>query len=130
MINNIAYSKRVMEHFQNPKNKGEIKSPDAEAMIGNPQCGDVLKIMLKIEKNKIQDIKFQTFGCVAAIASSSMLTELAEGKTIEQAKKITNKDVTKALGQLPPIKMHCSNLAADALKEAIQNWERKNPRRK
>jgi nitrogen fixation NifU-like protein len=102
---------------------GEIKKPDAEATIGNPNCGDVMKIMLKIKDDKIRDIKFQTFGCAAAIASSSMTTELAKGKSLKDAKKITNKDVAKALGQLPPIKMHCSNLAADALRKAIENFE-------
>jgi len=119
------YSKKVMDLFNNPKNMGEMENPDTEATIGNPNCGDVLKIMLKIENNKIKDIKFQTFGCVAAISSSSMLTELAKGKTLEQAKKITNKDVAEALGQLPPVKMHCSNLAADALRKAIEKYEKK-----
>ena len=129
-MNNTDYNKNVMDHFQHPRNMGEIKNPDAEGLVGNPKCGDVMKIMLKIStdkqgKEKIKDIKFQTFGCVAAIATSSMLTTLAKDKTIEQAKKITNKDVAEALGQLPPIKMHCSNLAADALKKAIDDWEEK-----
>lgn len=104
---------------------GEIKNPDAEATVGNPTCGDILKVYLKIDNNKIKDIKFQTFGCAAAIASSSMTTMLAKGKTLEQAKKITNKDVAKALGALPPIKVHCSNLAADALRKAIKSYENK-----
>ncbi len=129
-MNNTDYNKNVMDHFQHPRNMGEIKNPDAEGVVGNPKCGDVMKLTLKISKDKhenkiIKDIKFQTFGCAAAIATSSMLTTLAKGKTIEQAKKITNKDVAEALGQLPPIKMHCSNLAADALKKAIDDWEEK-----
>jgi nitrogen fixation protein NifU and related proteins len=118
----IDYSEKVMDHFKNPRNMGEMDSPDAEATIGNPACGDVMKIMLKIEGDVIKDIKFQTFGCAAAIASSSMTTELAKGKTLNEAKNITNEDVAMALGQLPPIKVHCSNLAADALRKAIENF--------
>ncbi len=125
MKNNIFYNEKVLEHFRNPKNMGEIKNPDAEGIVGNPTCGDVMKIMIKIKNEKIKDIKFQTFGCVAAIASSSALTEIAKGKSLDEAKKITNEDVAKSLGQLPPIKIHCSNLAADALKKAIENWETK-----
>ena len=124
-MNNISYNERVLEHFQNPHNMGKMDNPDAEATVGNPQCGDVMKIMLKIDDNKIEDIKFQTMGCAAAIATSSMATDLAKGKTLEDAKRITNTDVAKALGELPPIKTHCSNLAADALKKAIENWENK-----
>jgi len=120
------YNKKVLELFKNPKNMGEMKEPDAVGIVGNPQCGDIMKIYLKISGNRIKDIKFQTMGCAAAIATSSMITELAKGKTLEQAKKISNKDVADALGQLPPIKMHCSNLAADALRKAIENWEKKN----
>lgn len=118
---NTTYNKNVLDHFQNPRNMGEIKNPDAESTIGNPTCGDVMRLTLKIKDNKIEDIKFQTMGCAAAIATSSKLTELAKGKTIEQAKKITNADVEKALGKLPPIKKHCSNLAADALGKALEN---------
>ena len=118
------YSKKVIELFQNPKNMGEMENPDAVGEVGNPSCGDVMRISLKIKDNKIKDIKFQTMGCIAAIATSSMITELAKGKTLEEAKKITNKDVANSLGNLPPIKMHCSNLAADALKKAIENYER------
>jgi nitrogen fixation protein NifU and related proteins len=124
-MGNTDYNKNVMEHFRNPRNMGEMKNPDAEATIGNPSCGDVMKIMLKIKDGKIKDIKFQTFGCAAAIASSSMTTELAKGKSLEEAKKITNKDVSLALGELPPIKEHCSNLAANALKKAIDDYELK-----
>ncbi len=124
-MTNIDYSKKVLDHFQNPRNMGIMKNPDAEATVGNPQCGDVMKIMIKIVDDKIDDIKFQTMGCAAAIATSSMTTELAKGKSLVEAKKITNNDVAKALGELPPIKIHCSNLAADALRKAIENWESK-----
>ncbi len=125
-MSNINYNKNVLEHFENPRNMGEMETPDSEAMVGNPQCGDVMRIMLRIKENKIDDIKFQTMGCAAAIATSSMLTEIAKGKTLEEAKKIRNVDVVKALGELPPIKVHCSNLAADALRKAIGNWEKNN----
>lgn len=125
-MNNISYNEKVLDHFQNPRNMGKMDDPDTEATVGNPQCGDVMKIMLKIKDNKIKDIKFQTMGCAAAIATSSMVTEIAKGKNLNDAKKITNLDVAKALGELPPIKMHCSNLAADALRKAIENWEKNN----
>ena len=118
------YSKKVMELFKNPKNMGEMKNPDAVGEKGNPACGDVMRIYLKIADNKIKDVKFQTMGCVAAIATSSMITELAKGKTLAEAKKLSNKDVAEELGGLPPIKMHCSNLAADALRVAIENYEK------
>jgi len=124
-MGNVDYNKNIMEHFRNPRNMGRMENADAEATVGNPTCGDVMKIMLKIKNDKIKDVKFQTMGCVAAIATSSMATELAKGKTLTEVKKITNKDVAKALGQLPPIKIHCSNLAADALKKAIENYEDK-----
>lgn len=131
MVKPANYSPEVIKHFSNPKNLGEIKKADAIGELGNPVCGDVMKIYLKIVKNKlgqniIKDIKFQTMGCAAAIATSSMVTELAKGKTLEDAKKITNKDVAESLNGLPPIKMHCSNLAADALRKAIENWEKEN----
>lgn len=124
-MQNSTYNKKVMQLFRNPKNMGEMENPDAVGTKGNPGCGDVMKIYLRIKDNKIKNIKFQTFGCAAAIASSSMTTELAKGKTLEQAKKITNRDVAKALGKLPPIKLHCSNLAADALRKAIEAYENK-----
>jgi nitrogen fixation protein NifU and related proteins len=124
-MTNTSYNEKVLDYFKNPRNMGEMKDADAEGTVGNPKCGDVMKIMVKIDNDKIKDIKFQTFGCAAAIASSSALTELAKGKTIDEAKKITNEDVAKYLGQLPPIKLHCSNLAADALRRAIEEWERK-----
>jgi len=126
-MNNQIYSKKTLELFRNPKNMGEIKNPDAVGTVGNPLCGDVMKIYLKIEKNKIKNIKFQTFGCAAAIATSSMVTELAKDKTLEQAKKITKEDVADALGKLPPIKMHCSNLAIDALRKAIKDYKNSSP---
>jgi nitrogen fixation protein NifU and related proteins len=119
------YSKKVMKHFKNPKNVGEIKNPDGLGKVGNPVCGDVMWIYIKVKNNKITNIKFKTFGCVSAIATTSMLTELAKGKTLEQAEKITRDDVAKSLGGLPSIKMHCSNLAADALKKAIENYRKK-----
>ncbi len=120
-----TYSKEVLENFSNPKNMGEIKDADAVGEMGNPSCGDVMKIYLKVKDNKIKDIKFQTMGCVAAIATSSMITELAKGKTLAEAEKITNADVASSLKGLPPIKMHCSNLAADVLKIAIKNYRKK-----
>ncbi|MFA5060781.1 MAG: iron-sulfur cluster assembly scaffold protein [Candidatus Pacearchaeota archaeon] len=125
MKNNVSYNEKVLDYFKNPRNMGEMKDADAEGIVGNPTCGDVMKIMIKIEGDKIKDITFQTFGCAAAIASSSALTEIVKGKSLKEAKKITNEDVAKYLGQLPPIKIHCSNLAADALRKAIENWEKK-----
>jgi nitrogen fixation NifU-like protein len=114
-----------MDHFRNPRNVGEIKDADGVGEVGNPLCGDMMTIYLKIEDERIKDIKFQTFGCGSAIAVSSMLTEIAMGKTIEEAKKITNKDVAEALEGLPKNKLHCSNLGADALQMAIKNYEDK-----
>jgi nitrogen fixation protein NifU and related proteins len=125
-MSNTDYNKNILDHFKNPRNMGEIENPDAVGKVGNPSCGDVLKLTLEVKGDIIEDIKFQTFGCAAAIATSSMLTTIAKGKTIEEAKKITNQDVSKALGELPPIKMHCSNLAADALQKAIGDWEGKD----
>ncbi len=117
------YSKKVMEHFKSPKNVGVIEDADGVGEIGNPLCGDMMTIYLKIEDDHIDDIKFQTFGCGAAIAVSSMLTEMAKGKSLEEAKRITNKDVAEALEGLPKNKLHCSNLGADALQLAINNYE-------
>lgn len=116
------YSKKVMEHFMNPKNVGEIPDADGVGMEGNPVCGDVMKIYIKVKDNRIVDAKFQTFGCGAAIAVSSMITEMVKGKTIEEALKISKDIVAEALGGLPPQKMHCSNLGADALKLAIEDY--------
>jgi len=119
------YSKKVMEHFLNPRNMGVIEDADGVGTAGNPVCGDTMTIYIKVKNGRIVDIKFQTFGCAAAIATSSMITELAKGKTIEEAEKITRDDVADALEGLPPIKMHCSNLAADALKAAIEDYRKK-----
>ncbi|MCK4649640.1 iron-sulfur cluster assembly scaffold protein [Candidatus Pacearchaeota archaeon] len=121
-MNNINYNRNVLDHFRNPRNMGELGDADAEATVGNPSCGDVMKVMIKIRDNRIEDVKFQTMGCAAAIATSSMLTELVKGKSLDEAGKISNEDVVVALGGLPPIKIHCSNLAADALKLAIANF--------
>ena len=116
------YSEKVMEHFRAPRNVGEMENPDGVGQVGNPVCGDVMKFFIKVEDGRISDVKFQTFGCGAAIAVSSMVTEMAIGKTLEEALTITNADVAKELGGLPPNKMHCSNLGADALREAIKDY--------
>ena len=120
------YSKKVMELFKNPKNIGEIKNADAVGKVGNPVCGDVMWIYLKIDKKRIiKDAKVKTFGCVAAIATSSVLTEMIKGKTLEEAEKITKQDVADTLGGLPKQKIHCSVLAVDALKKAIEDYKKK-----
>lgn len=130
----IEYTPKVIAHFTHPKNVGEIKNASGIGQVGNRICGDVMKIYIKVEKAKsgknkgkeiIRGIKFQTLGCAAAIATSSMVTELAKGKTLDEAMKLTKADVSKSLGSLPPIKEHCSNLAADALHEAIKNYRKK-----
>ncbi len=115
------YSDKVMEHFNNPRNVGELDDADAIGETGSFKCGDTMKLYIKVKDDRIEDIKFQTYGCGAAIASSSMLTEMVKGKTIEEAAKITNQDVANELGGLPPLKLHCSNLAADALQDALAN---------
>ena len=120
-----GYSKKVMEHFMNPKNVGVIENPDGYGKVGNPVCGDMMEIYIKVENEIITDIKFKTFGCGSAIATSSMITELAKGKHIDEALKITRNDVANELDGLPPQKMHCSNLAADALQEAIKDYKNK-----
>jgi len=112
-----------MNHFKNPRNVGEIEGADGIGEVGNPVCGDMMAIHIKVEESRIKDIKFQTFGCGAAIAVSSMVTEMAKGKTLEEAKKITNKSVALALDGLPQNKLHCSNLGADALQMAIKDYE-------
>ena len=119
------YSEKVMDHFQNPRNVGEIEDADGVGTEGNPTCGDLMTIYIKVENNVITDVKFKTFGCGAAIATSSMITEMAVGKTIEEALKITRNDVAEELEGLPPVKMHCSNLAADALRAAIADYKMK-----
>jgi nitrogen fixation NifU-like protein len=119
----MMYSKTVMDHFRNPRNVGVMEDANGVGEVGNPLCGDIMTIYLKINDDRIDDIKFQTFGCGSAIAVSSMLTEIAKGKTIAEAKAITNKDVAEALEGLPKNKLHCSNLGADALQMAIKNYE-------
>jgi len=119
------YSEKVMELFRNPKNMGEIENPDGVGKVGNPKCGDLMELYIKVENDIITDIKFKTFGCAAAIATSSMITEMAKGKTLDEAMKITREDVADELEGLPPVKMHCSNLAADALKAAIEDYRKK-----
>jgi len=126
----IVYSKEVMKNYMNPKNVGEIKDADGIGKVGNPVCGDVMQMFIKVEKDKagkeiIKDIKFKTYGCAAAIATSSMITQLAKGKTIQEAEKITRNDVAESLKGLPPVKMHCSNLSSDALRAAIKDYESK-----
>jgi len=119
------YSEKVLDHFRNPRNVGEIEDPDGVGTVGNPVCGDVMSIYIKVNDDKIEDIKFRTFGCGAAIATTSMTTELAKGKTLDEAMEITREKVAEKLGGLPPVKMHCSNLAADALHEAIEDYRKK-----
>jgi len=119
------YTEKVKEHFFHPRNVGEIKDANGFGKVGNPKCGDVMAIYIKVKDNRIIDIKFKTFGCIAAIATSSILTEMVKGKTLEEALKITRDDVADELGGLPAIKMHCSNLAADALHEAIKDYRNK-----
>lgn len=119
------YSQKVMEHFKNPRNMGEIPDADGVGTVGNPVCGDLMTIYIKVKDNRLEDIKFKTFGCGSAIATSSMITELAKGKTLEEGMKITRGNVVDELGGLPPVKMHCSNLAADALHAAIEDYYKK-----
>ena len=123
------YSERVMEHFRNPQNVGEFEDPDGVGEVGNPMCGDVMKIGIKVEKNHIKDIRFQTLGCAAAIATSSMITGMAKGMSLDRAMEISRDDVADALEGLPANKMHCSNLAADALREAIKDYRAKQTER-
>lgn len=120
------YSEKVMEHFSNPRNIGEIENANGVGEVGNPVCGDMMSFYIKVKNDKIADIKFKTFGCVAAIAVSSMVSEMAMGKTLDEAKKITKKSVAESLDGLPKEKMHCSNLGADALAKAIEDYETKN----
>lgn len=119
------YTEKVLEYFRNPHNMGRMENPDGIGKVGNPVCGDVMWIYIKVKDNVIIDSKFETFGCVAAIATSSILTDLVKGKTIEEAIKITNKDVVRELGGLPSIKMHCSLLAEEGIRKAIQDYRDK-----
>ena len=116
------YSEKVMEHFKNPRNVGEIENPDGVGHVGNPVCGDIMELYIKVNDNTIVDARFKTFGCGAAIATSSMVTEMVKGKTIKEALEISNRAVAEALDGLPPIKMHCSVLAEEALKSAIEDY--------
>ncbi len=120
------YSEKVMDHFSNPRNVGEIEDANGVGQVGNAKCGDIMKMYLKIEDNIIVDAKFKTFGCGAAVATSSMATELVKGKTVEEAMKITNKAVAEALDGLPPAKMHCSNLAEEAIAAALEDYRRRS----
>lgn len=121
----MAYSQKVMEHFQNPRNTGELADANAIGEVGNPKCGDIMKMYLKIKDDVIEDVKFKTFGCAAAVATSSIATELIKGKTIKEALELTNKAVIEALDGLPPAKIHCSVLAEQAVKAAVSDYYRK-----
>ncbi len=121
----MMYSEKVLDHFRNPRNVGEIEDADGVGTVGNPVCGDMMSIYIKVKDDRIDDVKFKTFGCGAAIATTSMTTELAKGKTLDEAMEITRQDVADELGGLPPVKMHCSNLAADALHEAVKDYRKK-----
>ncbi|MDR0897693.1 MAG: Fe-S cluster assembly scaffold protein NifU [Oscillospiraceae bacterium] len=121
------YSEQVMEHFENPRNVGEIENPSGVGTVGNAKCGDIMRMYLQVEDGIIKDVKFKTFGCGAAIATSSMATEMIKGKTIDEALALTNQAVADALGGLPPVKMHCSLLAEEAVKAAIEDYRAKHP---
>lgn len=123
----MQYSDLVMEHFMNPRNVGKIDDPDGVGHEGNPVCGDIMEMYIKVDDGRIADVKFRTFGCGAAIATSSIATEMIKGKPLSEAEALTNKAIAEALGGLPPIKMHCSMLAADALKQAIADYYEKHP---
>ena len=118
----MAYSEKVMDHFANPRNVGELPDANGVGQVGNPKCGDIMKMYLKVEDGVIQDVSFKTFGCGAAIATSSMATEMVKGKTVEDALQLTNKAVMEALDGLPPVKVHCSVLAEQAIKAAISDY--------
>ncbi|MGI6050807.1 MAG: Fe-S cluster assembly scaffold protein NifU [Acetivibrionales bacterium] len=122
----MEYSEKVMDHFTNPRNVGEIEDADGVGQVGNAKCGDIMKMYLKIEDGIIKDAKFKTFGCGAAVATSSMATELIKGKTIKEAEQVTNKAVMEALDGLPPVKVHCSILAEEAIAAALQDYRVKN----
>ena len=132
-MTDLRYSDQVMEHFLNPKNMGEIESPDGEATVGNPVCGDVMRLTIKVEKingiEYVKDVKFKTLGCAAAISTSSAVTEMAKGKSLNEALEITNKRVAEILGGLPKTKMHCSVLAEEALQKAIEDYRQKDKSR-
>lgn len=121
------YSEKVMEHFENPRNVGEIPNASGTGTVGNAKCGDIMKMDIQVKDGVIQDVKFKTFGCCAAIATSSMATEMVKGKTIDEALQLTNKAVAQALDGLPPVKMHCSMLAEEAIHAAVQDYKAKHP---
>ncbi len=127
MSTNQLYTPEVMDHFMNPRNVGEIENPDGIGTVGNAKCGDIMQIAIKVENDVIVDVKFKTFGCGAAIATSSRATEMVMGKTLDEALQITNKMVTESLGGLPPVKLHCSVLAEEALHAAIEDYKKKLP---
>jgi nitrogen fixation NifU-like protein len=120
------YSEKVMDHFMNPRNVGEIENADGVGEVGNPACGDMMRLYVKVDAGKVSDAKFRTFGCGAAIASSSMLTEMIKGKTIDEARAITNQQVSEALGGLPEVKIHCSVMAEEAVKAALDDYGKKH----
>ncbi len=120
-----SYTEKVIDHFRSPRNMGDLDNPDGVAQVGNPVCGDVMKMEIKVENDRISDIRFKTLGCGAAIATSSIMTEIAKGKLLSDAENITNADVAKELGGLPKVKLHCSNLAADCLRAAIEDYRKK-----
>ena len=121
------YSEKVMEHFEHPRNVGEIPDASGSGKVGNAKCGDIMKMDIKVENDVITDVKFKTFGCCAAIATSSMATEMVKGKTVEEALQLTNKAVAEALDGLPPVKMHCSLLAEQAIRAAVDDYQKKHP---
>lgn len=125
----LKYSDKVMDHFMNPRNVGQIDNADGEGTVGNPICGDLMTFYIKVNSGRLTDVKFKTFGCGAAIAVSSMVSEMARGKTLDEAMKITNKRVAAELGGLPKNKLHCSNLGADALHKAIEDYRSKKGKR-
>ncbi|MGE5279804.1 MAG: Fe-S cluster assembly scaffold protein NifU [Deltaproteobacteria bacterium] len=124
---NLQYSDKVMQHFMSPHNVGEIPNADGVGNVGNPVCGDIMRLYIKVKDGRIEDARFKTFGCGAAIATSSMVTDLVKGKTIEEALEISNKAVAEALGGLPKVKMHCSVLAEEALRAAIEDYRKRHP---
>jgi len=124
------YSEQVMDHFTNPRNVGELQNADGEGTVGNAKCGDIMRMYIKVDGGVITDVKFKTFGCGAAIATSSMATEMVKGRTLEEALRLTNQAVADALGGLPPVKMHCSLLAEEAVKAAIEDYMSKHPEQK
>jgi nitrogen fixation NifU-like protein len=119
------YTEKVVDHFQNPRNMGDLENPDGVGVVGNPTCGDMMQIQIRVRDGRIEDVRFKTFGCGAAIATTSVATELIKGKTIEEALQVTNKDVMEILGGLPPIKVHCSLLAEEAIRAAVEDYRSK-----